>query len=140
MCCGLLSPSCESDFQQINPFLKDETAVTILGRVTQMMLVSSRIIAVCRCLDSCYELLSLLNAPEATGSKVALAAGIAEKAKVVCGLLSSKRTFITRKSGESKFQASFDPRFLMFEFVTGFLLRPRQVEMVSEFLQTFNRG
>ena len=87
----------------------------------------------CRALDSCQDLSDLLAHPESVGSPLALAAGLGEKANVLSGLLASKRTYIQRLEGSEAFEGRFDPHFLVFEFVTGFLLRPRQVEMVDEF-------
>ncbi|CAE7489734.1 unnamed protein product [Symbiodinium natans] len=164
LCCGLLSPSAEDDFEQLNPFLDRAKAAGLLSRLTQMMLVAGRVIQTCRALDSCHDLAQLLANPESAGSAVALAAGLGEKAllllaclfgevglglgcglyflqaNVLCGLLASKRTYIEKKEGGTGFVGSFDPHFLVFEFVTGFLLRPRQVEMVNEFSDALRTG
>ena len=95
----------------------------------------------CRALDSCQDLSELLAHPESVGSPAALAAGLGEKANVLSGLLASKRTYIERFEGsKGGFEGHFDPHFLVFEFVTGFLLRPRQVEMVDEFSLALKEG
>ena len=42
--------------------------------------------------------------------------------------------------GEHVLQKSLDPRFLIFEFITGFLLRKRQYELVTDFLKSHEKG
>ena len=37
-------------------------------------------------------------------------------------------------------ERTLDPRFLVFEFITGFLLRKRQYELVTDFLSAHKRG
>ena len=44
------------------------------------------------------------------------------------------------KGGRHVLQKSFDPRFLIFEFITGFLLRKRQYELVTDFLKSHQKG
>ena len=66
-------------------------------------------------------------------------AAITEKHNVLCNLISSKRTYIKVKT-HAPFEGTLDPRSLIFEFVTGFLLRQRQVEMVNEFLEAVRRN
>ncbi|CAE6973695.1 unnamed protein product [Symbiodinium sp. KB8] len=136
LCCGLLSPRAEEDFEQLNPFLDRAKAAGLLSRLTQMML----------------DLAQLLANPASAGSAVALAAGLGEKANVLCGLLASKRTYIEKKEGSGGFVGSFDPHFLVFEFVTGFLLQDLEaylptdrptylpVEMVNEFSDALRTG
>ncbi len=42
------------------------------------------------------------------------------------------RTYIQRDSSAGRVsQVRFDPRFLVFEFMAGIVLRPRQVELVN---------
>lgn len=42
--------------------------------------------------------------------------------------------------GSEKYQLCIEPRFLLFEFVTGFLLRRRQCELVSDFVHNYRAG
>ena len=76
------------------------------------------------------------------------------KAKKFVSMLTAKRHFVgnnldkslaLRPRASSDIPASlkgceartlYDPRFLVFEFLTGFLLRRRQVEMILQFVQT----
>ena len=53
---------------------------------------------------------------------------------IVSGSLSEKRTYISTDAQEKCLQ--FDPRFLMFEFSDRKLLRPGQVTLVKEFVQS----
>jgi phosphopantetheinyl transferase (holo-ACP synthase) len=135
MCCGLLSPTCEADWQEANPFLNSTMSSTILNRVSQMMLTANRIVQTCRVLDACWGLYKVLESPKSVGeSKEALLSALIEKSNLASGWLSTKRTFI--QPGENV----FDPRFLIFEFVTSFVLRPRQVEMIQEFSVCIRKG
>ncbi|CAE7770576.1 unnamed protein product, partial [Symbiodinium sp. CCMP2456] len=92
LCCGLLSPSAEEDFEQLNPFLDRAKAAGLLSRLTQMMLVAGRVIQTCRALDSCQDLAQLLANPASAGSAVALAAGLGEKVEMVNEFSDALRT------------------------------------------------
>eukprot|EP00466_Bigelowiella_natans_P015194 jgi/Bigna1/85176/estExt_fgenesh1_pg.C_20373 len=52
-------------------------------------------------------------------------------AKDVAGLLTASRGYTTQMSLTT---GTFDPRFLAFEFMAGFMMRPRQVEIIYQFL------
>jgi hypothetical protein len=55
----------------------------------------------------------------------------------VASIISSRRHYFTKGEDNSY---SFDPRFLIFEFVSSFLLHKRQVELVEDFVTKANRG
>eukprot|EP00930_Biecheleria_cincta_P027556 TRINITY_DN19334_c0_g1_i1.p1 TRINITY_DN19334_c0_g1~~TRINITY_DN19334_c0_g1_i1.p1 ORF type:complete len:4939 (-),score=993.22 TRINITY_DN19334_c0_g1_i1:298-13221(-) len=90
-------------------------------------------------MDHCRDLEALLQRDSSTTTAIALRAGLSEKSSLLCSTLSSARTYIQPGKGEDGV-AGFDPRFLLFEFISGFLLRPRQVEMVNEFLEIIRCG
>ncbi|CAJ1419897.1 unnamed protein product [Effrenium voratum] len=165
LCCGLLSPQAERDFTQLNPFLSADAAAgkTFCGGKRIPMprrFYGQTVLCMCRFAEPLdpddkkrrndawwphqhEDLADLLANPEAAGSSLALAAGLGEKASanVLCGLLASKRTYVQKAaSADGGFKGIFDPHYLVFEFVTGFLLRPRQVEMVNEFSDALRSG
>eukprot|EP00931_Biecheleriopsis_adriatica_P032930 TRINITY_DN19156_c0_g1_i1.p1 TRINITY_DN19156_c0_g1~~TRINITY_DN19156_c0_g1_i1.p1 ORF type:complete len:5580 (-),score=1373.58 TRINITY_DN19156_c0_g1_i1:6-15065(-) len=133
LCRSLLSQDCFTDFQRFNPFFSEDQVSELLAALSQMMLVTARRQQCCRAMDHCRSLLELLERDNATSSAVALRAGITEKSGLLCQTLASERIYIGESKDEKK-EIGFDPRFLLFEFISGFLLRPRQVEMVGEFL------
>ena len=55
----------------------------------------------------------------------------------VAGLVSSQRYYVD-VSGSGECQ--FDPRFLVFEFVSSFLLRKRQIALVKDFISSAREG
>ncbi|CAK0867309.1 unnamed protein product [Prorocentrum cordatum] len=129
LCRSLLSPDIVGDFRRFNPFLTEDEVEELMRIVMHMMLITSRRNQTGRALDNCRDLARMLE--EGAGDRTAAArrAGLLEKASLLCSSLAAVRTYV--RDG-----AAFDPRFMVFEFVTGFLLRPRQVEMVQEFLNT----
>ncbi|CAK9023700.1 unnamed protein product [Durusdinium trenchii] len=130
LCRTLLSPDCITDFKRFNPFLTEEDVHELLAALSQMMLATSRRQQVCRAMDHCRNLLNLLERDNASSSALALKAGLTEKSSLLSSTIAAERIYISDVNGER----GFDPRFLLFEFISGFLLRPRQVEMVREFL------
>lgn len=87
-------------------------------------------------------------------SNEALHRDVELKAKKFVSMLTAKRYFVGNNLDQSMSlrpriasdvpasvkgcdpQTLYDPRFLVFEFLTGFLLRRRQVEMILQFVQT----
>jgi hypothetical protein len=68
-------------------------------------------------------------------------------ADAVAGALIARRAYMTRvqsagaaagSSGDGVFE--FDPRFLVFEYLLGFVLRARQVELVNQFAAAIRSG
>ena len=55
----------------------------------------------------------------------------------LAGEIVARRHYIQESDQHQK---SFDPRFLIFEFITGFLLRKRQYELVTDFLKSHDQG
>lgn len=133
---SLLSPGSTEDFRRFNPFLSEEDVADILSVLSQMMLATSRWTQACRAMDHCRDLLGLLSqggGDMMQRSDVALRAGLQEKSNLLCRTLASQRTYVV---SDANGQLSFDPRFLVFEFISSLLLRPRQVGIVGEFLDT----
>lgn len=89
-----------------------------------------------------------------SGSSIALAAGgeqatvssqirglmhvISHQATELASELSKERHYIEPIENEDgAVTFAIDPRFLIFEFITGFLLRKRQIELVREFIHSY---
>ena len=51
----------------------------------------------------------------------------------------AKRHYVVENKKKNNLK-TFDPRFLIFEFITGFLLRKRQYELVTDFLTSHSEG
>jgi hypothetical protein len=59
------------------------------------------------------------------------------QAEAVTTVLTAERSYCTTTDDGS---LSFDPHFLVFEFVCGFMLRRRQVELVQDFMHDAKHG
>ena len=81
-------------------------------------------------------------------SDVALKAELQLTAKSMVSNMGAQRHYLGKDLDQTTFtlcdrpageEALYDPRFLVFEFLTGFLLRKRQVELVLQFVRTRER-
>eukprot|EP00954_Amorphochlora_amoebiformis_P016362 1281780-Amorphochlora_amoeboformis.AAC.1 len=78
---------------------------------------------------------SNLGNKSGTSSLSAMVHIMEHTAKGVASLLSARRGY-TQLSLTTR---GFDPRFLVFEFMAGFMMRPRQVEIILQFAESVRR-
>lgn len=126
---SLISSEQSSDLQKLNPFL-DDRAVDFLNRATVgvlMRFVRSR--QATSAIERVDDLVATIKAALASPSHGAFQA-VCYKANELAGELTAKRHYTSAAF-------DFDPRFLVFEYITGFMLRRRQVELVNDFLGSF---
>eukprot|EP00965_Chrysotila_dentata_P216313 6189299-Pleurochrysis_carterae.AAC.2 len=141
---SLLSMNTGSDWNDINPFIPDETLREILKLVPTMLLHASAIAHVNDLLMSCAKLEAQLDALRmqldkslteletgAPNHKLASLVGVRTKAVTnladqVAASLHASRHYIQQ-------DATFDPRFLVFEFIRSLILRKGQVTIVRDF-------
>jgi hypothetical protein len=137
---SLASDTQVSDLQHINPFLTSELC-EIVNSVTVVLLmrfVRSRQIAAC--IDKVRKLShgvmkALSSTVDMVNSQHMLVHQSSELAEEMvkvrhCVFLDPANTGVTY----------VDPRYLLFEFITGFLLRQRQVELIQDFLHSHSEG
>lgn len=64
-----------------------------------------------------------------------LLASLALASTAVVRDLCARRSYVAVDRTAGAVAVSFDPRFLVFEYLLGFVLRPRQVELVNSLVQ-----
>ena len=111
------------ELKKLNPFLSDLQIKTIESLTAALMLVVNRFGQLARCISDCAELLELLKKGS---SRDAIELSSYSLAKQLC----TKRYYIAKNSDGGY---SYDPRFLVFEFMHDIVLRKSQVELVEEF-------
>ena len=151
---SLLSSQGTQDLQKLNPYLSQRAMDTIEQLLVMVMLRANRVGQANRCLAIAATLTKLLAAAQATepgDARTAAGATLLPKLAQASGdlgdSLSAKRHFMvpcsdaastTESSSGGSF--SFDPRFLLFEFVWNLLLRRTQVKTVQNFVRTLTEG
>ena len=65
---------------------------------------------------------------------------IQHTAEQLASNLTAHRSYVAREEGNENSVCNFDPRFLVFEFVSNFLLKERQIELVNNFIDSYREG
>jgi hypothetical protein len=129
---ALLSSQAVQDLQVVNPYLSEASISHMLDIVVASILSANRVSQINRCLEDVEALTSLLReAKELHGAStdVSMLAALNQKSQSLASQLAAQRHYIQKDS-------SFDPRFLVFEYVgeSQIMLRKTQVEMVTKFV------
>jgi hypothetical protein len=133
----LLSSCAESDLRYLNPYLSDKDCEMLMNTVISLLVRVIRIGHIRRCVTEAKELFSILrfiqnSASVDNSSKTKLQL----RASAVAALLSAKRSY-TEKHAQG---FSFDPRFMVFEFLHNLMLRGSQVQLVRDFCSAISSG
>ncbi len=128
-----LSTEFGSDMSKLNPFLSPEDILKIECLALYFMLFINRVGAAERArvavLDLRQALIDLGAAPNDPG----LIRQLEQNQNAVIDSISVARSFI-------KPDQSFDPRLLVFEYLTNMVLRKAQVVLINQFLSTVREG
>eukprot|EP00667_Euglena_gracilis_P000067 EG_transcript_67 len=134
--------------RQINPLLEEEDCHRVLSLTAAILLATNRIGHVRRCIVAARDLLTLLvQARRIAKGELAnnLAAGVIlslqQKAKMLAASVTAKRHY-ARLERDEKGQpvVTFDPRFLIFEFIHNIVLWEGQVGLVNKFVDAFHKS
>lgn len=124
----LLSSLGEKEWLKLNPFANVELYKTSQELVTRTLLRATRIGQINRCLDDLRQLEKLMKKVEEhhadTSKHPGCIAEMMQKADTLANNMTSKRSYFDVDKG------TFDPRFLVFEFQSSFILRKRQVVVI----------
>lgn len=132
------------DIQALNPFLSEYDINVLNSRVIVILMQFVRMRQASTCihrarvlLKSIRDIKQMISSTSCTDSKCVDSIYVLrhELAELVSELR-KERQYIFQEEGGSY----LDPRFLIFEFLTGFLLRKRQVELVHDFLAAHKEG
>ncbi|OQR84514.1 hypothetical protein ACHHYP_13291 [Achlya hypogyna] len=131
----LASSSMAEDVRRKNPFF-DLVQLPVVEQLLQVVLfVANRVSHLNRLVVSALALRSLVQAHQA-GRSQDVSRMLHASQDVARGLLATRHYLKEAASGGY----TYDPRYLLFEFVFELLLRQRQVEMVESFMQSMAAG
>ena len=111
---ALLSSEAVADLQQINPYLSDDKIEIMFNIVVMAILSANRISQINRCLNDITALEGLLKQSEKLKSGVAntsLLAALNQKSESLATQVMARRYYI------NEVDHSYDPRFLVFEYL-----------------------
>ena len=127
----LMSPRGASELGVINPLLSEEEADELLSHTAGVLLIVSRSAHTSRALVTSRKLRDEMARGAPPSERAVLADQLA-------ALLATRRTHCKRDDGDDG--PTFDPRLLVFEFSTGFVLRPQQVSLVGRLVAAARGG
>ena len=122
-----------------NPFLNPAEADNILGCVMLLMMVANRISLANLALGQARSLLKMLYSLERgkASHPERLKMEMLSLADTLASTLAGKRYYVDQASPG---YYDIDPRFLLFEYCHGLLLRNSQVQLVRKLMDDMNAG
>ena len=136
LCQMCMSPTGEDELQVLNPLLDESDIWTVVQWTLGLMLVINRCAHLARALSAARRLLSALGKLRGELGKASISTGAAHAASAasvlsdqLALLLSTERTHV-KPSSAAPGAFVLDPRILAFEFCSGYVLRPQQVQSV----------
>jgi len=141
---SLLSSKAIDDLKSLNPYLTENTVQMLLNLVSVCVLRSNRVGMINRCIAACVKLLRFLKGSEDAMDerRDRLLPSLVQASNDLAKLIVCGRHYVTKKisqiSNEPIFE--FDPRYLIFEFTWNIVLRPKQVEIVTMFVDNIKSG
>ena len=137
---SVISSKQVQDLQEMNPVLTSCDVKLLSACTVGILLRYVRYRQAVNCAEMCKGIVnnikSLLASFDAPHDSAALSDGIRaiqNKTAQLAESVLAQRHYINP-------DLSFDPRFLLFEFISGFLLRQRQVELVQDFIRAQQEG
>jgi hypothetical protein len=125
---------------QLNPFLTSADADGVHCCIMLLMMTCNRISHVNLALQQAESLLKILNSLQKCSTdklRQQILTELSSSSDNLASTLAAKRNF-TKNLGNNKF--SIDPRFLLFEFCHGLILRPSQVTLVNKLVNEMEGG
>ncbi|DAZ97871.1 TPA: LOW QUALITY PROTEIN: hypothetical protein N0F65_003298 [Lagenidium giganteum] len=137
----LASQSFEPDFRSRNPFFTGDLS-PLIDRVLAILVLCNRIVHLNRTTQATQSLvralMELRSKTESDAEYQVQVKQTLQASKDLADTLVSKRYFMKQSSDKENW--SFDPRFLVFEYVFDLLLRHRQVQMIDSFMSSLQSG
>ena len=124
--------------RSVAPYLSEPHARLLLDVVRRLMFRCNRVSQLGSCIATALHLLravqSLLHPADPSVTARSLAVGkVMNIGDALAASLAAARHYVDDDD-------SYDPRFLMFEYITGWLIRKSQVDMVLDFVRRANRN
>jgi hypothetical protein len=143
LCGSMMSSNAAIDLRTYNPFLTTERVDELRNCIGGVLSRSVRLNQVNRCISSVSSLKSdvaaLIHAIKTEGilsipkAKIEM---LRHSAANLALQLSSKRHFGSLHENT----IHYDPRYLVFEYSSGYLLRRKQIDLMNTFLESYERG
>lgn len=128
---SLASDAQFEELRGINPFITSETCENLNMFTIALLLRFVRSRQIASCIEKLDKLIYAVVESVSMATVLHQASELAqEMAKARCCVFTDEGTG----------QRYVDPRYLLFEFISGFLLRKRQVELIEEFVTSHRRG
>lgn len=167
---SLLNSASQASLQRLNPYLKADDVNQILDMTTSIVMHCSRLGHSHRAVSAARDLLAALirlkekaaSKARSTGTSTGTGTGGAtadelatelasqklttfqslySQSQSLAQLLVMKRYYITAETSASgELLLSYDPRFLVFEFMHNILLRRSQVHLVNQYMKRVSEG
>ena len=140
---SLISSKGSEDLLKLNPFLSHETIDTMLTLITLTMFRANRLGHVNRCIGAIISLEGLLKKILSLEFTVRikqediLGPKLIQAGEDLAKNISLQRYYVNLNK---KGLFSFDPRYLVFEFVWNIQLRKKQIEIVDDFRDCLDKG
>ncbi|KAK2197865.1 bifunctional EF-Hand 1 [Babesia duncani] len=124
---------------QMNPFISDPGHVLSLVAAVMLGVIRRTFIArsISQLMASLVSLKKLSNPSLTLDQRSALCTDICTSTGILSERINARRHYMT--FGEKDCAATFDPRFLLFEFSSNLMLHKRQVELVGNFVESASR-
>lgn len=138
----MLSSQAEHDLRLLSPLCSLEGAQTAIQLTLSVLFHANRMSQARRCSSQARDLMvSMQKLRVSSGTATAADwTALRLQGQTLASALTASRTYVHVNNPESPTKATFDPRFLVFEFTHSILLRPKQVDLVSTILQTVGLG
>eukprot|EP01063_Lacrimia_lanifica_P039590 TRINITY_DN8724_c1_g1_i1.p1 TRINITY_DN8724_c1_g1~~TRINITY_DN8724_c1_g1_i1.p1 ORF type:complete len:3085 (+),score=1246.46 TRINITY_DN8724_c1_g1_i1:263-9517(+) len=130
-----LSTRALEDLKQLNPYAEG----TYPAALTPILRLANRVAHASAVKSAAEGLREMLRKASGGAAGEALIK-VRHAARAVADTLTQRRHYLVPPSGGAGGAASFDPRFLLFEFIFSIRLRKRQVEMVEWFRSNLDAG
>eukprot|EP01038_Epipyxis_sp_PR26KG_P004031 gene4031-5768_t len=143
---SLLSSKGEDDLLKLNPYISDSTVTTVLSLVKACMLRANRLGHTNRCIGTVISLESLLDKALKVKTEDLVEQGkvltpkLIQVCEEIANTITMARHYMTKVATVKNHVYSFDPRYLVFEFVWNIQLRKKQVEIVNDFRSCLEGG
>ena len=143
---SLLSSKSIEDLSAVNPFITPALMNSILHVSVACILRGSRLGHTNRCIVAASKLLERLD--QALNLKIediianasSLRPSLEQSCSGLANLLLTQRHFVRRLPTDTGESLTYDPRYLIFEFVWNIILRQKQVVIVDNFMDTLANG
>ena len=133
----LMSERREQVLTELNPFLTEAAARSIFSLVAYALLIASRTAQMSRAIGMVRDMHGLLDKVKGPSLPVTLTQALRLKASTLAAEIRCARHYTL---SDSAGRITLDPRFLTFEFISGFLMRKSQVQLIHKFLGAIQTG